>query len=138
MGRCPERAYQDLFPAALLRNEARLEESDINLALNSGLVTWNTNRNISAKEPVAYLRELVERASLGAVEILNRLSSHTIPLEELNVGGYSDIECKEDRSVRIKSDFDRILAARFEAVSHRAAKTDEEGAGVPCSRILAR
>ena len=120
-GSLSRREYHHLFPASLLRNEARLEESDINLALNCALVTWNTNRNISAKEPLAYLRERVELASLGANEIRHRLSTHTIPFEELNVGGYSDIECKEDRSVRIKTDFDRFLAARAEAV-HRAAK----------------
>ena len=120
-GSLSRREYHHLFPASLLRSEASLEESDINLALNCALVTWNTNRNISAKEPVAYLRERVERASLGVDEIRHRLSSHTIPFEELNVGGYPDIECKEDRSVRIKSDFERFLIARAEAV-HRAAK----------------
>ena len=90
-----KREYHHLFPAALLRNDGCLDESQINLALNCALVTWNTNRNISAKEPVAYLRERVQRAPLGEEQIRSRLNSHIIPFEELNAGGYSDI-CGEE------------------------------------------
>ena len=116
-----KREYHHLFPAALLR-EAGLEESDINLALNCALLTWNTNRNISAKEPVAYLRERVDVSGLNADLIQRRLNSHTIPFNELNVGGYSDIEDDKARSERIKTDFERFLNARAEAI-HIAATT---------------
>ena len=112
------REYHHLFPTALLKNEGCLEDSDINLALNCALVTWNTNRHISAKEPVAYLRERVECAPLGEDQIRRRLSSHLIPFEELNVGGYSDIRCKKERAARIKSDYERFLISRAEAI-HR-------------------
>ena len=115
-----KREYHHLFPAALLRDQAGLPESDINLALNCALVTWNTNRNISAKEPVAYLRERVERATLGEDEIQRRLGSHTIPFNELNVGGYADITDLEARSARIKLHYQSFLLSRAEAV-YRAA-----------------
>ena len=99
-----------------------MPESDINLALNCALVTWNTNRNISAKEPVAYLRERVERATLGESEIQRRLNSHTIPFNELNVGGYSDITDPEDRSARIKLHYESFLLSRAEAVYRGATR----------------
>ena len=111
-----KREYHHLFPASLLRNEADIEESDINLALNCALITWNTNRNISAKEPLAYLRERSERASLGVDQIQRRLSSHTIPFEELNVGGYSEITETEVKSERIRYDFKRFIAARAKVI----------------------
>lgn len=125
------REYHHLFPASLLKNEGRLDESYINLALNCALVTWNTNRDISAKEPVAYLRERVERAPLGVDQIRRRLSSHVIPFEELNVGGYSNIAAEEERSAKIKSDYECFIHARAEAI-HRVVKklcNGEEGDG---------
>ena len=117
-----KREYHHLFPASLLRNEANLEESDINLALNCALVTWNTNRNISAKEPMAYLRERAEHAILGVDQIQRRLSSHTIPFKELNVGGYSEITEPEARSARIKSDFEGFVSSRAKAIYNAAKK----------------
>ena len=113
-----KREYHHLFPAALLRNDGCLDESHINLALNCALVTWNTNRSISAKEPVEYLRERVQRSSLGEDQIRRRLDSHIIPFERLNVGGYSDIAGEEERSARIKLDYDRFIHSRAESV-HR-------------------
>ena len=112
------REYHHLFPVALL-NESGMDESKINLALNCALVTWNTNRNISAKEPVAYLRERVERVELGNVDesdIRRRVNSHIIPFDELNVGGYSGIVDEEARARQITSDYLRFIRARAEAV----------------------
>lgn len=109
------REYHHLFPSALLANEGCLDESYINLALNCALVTWNTNRNISAKEPFAYLRERVKRSLLGEEQIRHRLSSHFIPFEELNVGGYSNI-VKEERPEKIRSDYERFIRSRAEAI----------------------
>ena len=126
------REYHHLFPAALLRNEGCLDESSINLALNCALVTWNTNRIISAKEPVAYLRERVKRAPLGENQIRSRLSSHIIPFERLNVGGYSGITDEEARSARIKSDYECFIHVRAEAI-HRVVKklcSGEEWSGL--------
>ena len=115
------REYHHLFPAALLKNEGKVDESNINLALNCALVTWNTNRNISAKEPVEYLRERVERAPLGEDQIRSRLNSHIVPFERLNVGGYFNIAGEEARAARIQSDYESFIHDRAEAV-HKVVK----------------
>ena len=117
-----KREYHHLFPAALLRNEAKLEEYRINLALNCALLTWNTNRDISAKEPVAYLRERVDGANLDTHQIQGRLNSHTIPFNELSVGGYSGESDKDKRAERIKSDYEKFLDARAEDIHSAAVK----------------
>jgi len=110
------REYHHLFPEALLDNENAVDESNISLALNCALITWNTNRRISAKEPVAYLRERAERAPLGEDQIRSRLGSHIIPFDNLNVGGYSEIADKEARGTRIKTDYESFIRARAEAI----------------------
>lgn len=120
------REYHHLFPASLLRNEGCLDESNINLALNCALVTWNTNRNISAKEPIAYLRERVEHATLGEGQIRRRFKSHIIPFDQLNVGGYSNIIDKEQRTKKIKTDYGNFIQSRAEAV-HNAVRRLCEG-----------
>lgn len=118
------REYHHLFPAALLRDDGGLEDSEIDLALNCALVTWNTNRIIAAKEPVAYLKERVERTggnqTLGENQIRHRVSSHTIPFQQLNVGGYSQLSEVRARSERISADYRTFLRARAEAI-HKAA-----------------
>lgn len=111
-----KREYHHLFPASLLKNEGGLDETYINLALNCALVTWNTNRNISAQEPIAYLRERVKHASLGEEQIRRRLRSHIIPFDELNVGGYSSIADEDNRSKTIQSDYKRFIHSRAVAV----------------------
>ena len=119
----PNREYHHLFPDSLLRNDGRMEDHEINRALNCALVTWNTNRNISAKEPVKYLRERVERATLdegqskwAEDQIKSRLASHIIPYDELNVGGYANIEDEDERSERIRSDYEKFLQARADEI----------------------
>ena len=119
----PNREYHHLFPDSLLRNDGRMEDREINRALNCALVTWNTNRNISAKEPVKYLRERVERATFdegqskwAEEQIKGRLASHVIPYDELNVGGYADITCEGARSEQIRADYERFLQARAEMI----------------------
>ena len=126
------REYHHLFPAALLKNDGCLDETSINLALNCALVTWNTNRNISAKEPVAYLRERVERAPLGEDQIRSRLGSHIIPFGKLNVGGYSAIPDEQKRSARVKSDYEQFIHARAKAIHEVVKKLcdGEEWAGL--------
>ncbi len=114
-----KREYHHLFPAALLR-EASIADWKINLALNCSLLTWNTNRDISAKEPVAYLRERVDRANLDSWQIQSRLNSHTIPFDQLNVGGYSEESDADKRAESIREDYEKFLDARAEAI-HRAA-----------------
>jgi len=58
------REYHHLFPDSLLTGFCGLNSGRSYRALNCALITWNTNRAISAKEPLAYLRERAERATL--------------------------------------------------------------------------
>ena len=118
------REYHHLFPAALLRGDGGLEDAEINLALNCALVTWHTNRDIAAKEPVAYLQERVKKAGddhiLSTQQIKQRVGSHTIPFNELNAGGYDVYSDEDARAERIKVDYEAFLKARAGAV-HQAA-----------------
>ena len=107
-----KREYHHLFPVALLKGDAKLDRNDINRALNCALITWNTNRDISAKEPVEYLRERVERSRLGESEIRWRLATHNIPYEQLNVGNYADVSDEGDRAARVRADYEAFLQAR--------------------------
>lgn len=84
------REYHHLFPDSLLQNLGGLIAEQAYKALNCALITWNTNRSISAKEPIDYLRERVLSATLGEGEIRSRLNTHAIPFDALNVGGYAN------------------------------------------------
>jgi hypothetical protein len=114
------REYHHLFPQALLVNQGRVPEADTFRALNCALITWKTNRKISAKEPIRYLRDRVDRADLGEDEIVQRLASHLVPYEELNVGGYADLSDDDARAEQIQADYEAFLDARAELV-HQAA-----------------
>lgn len=82
-----KREYHHLFPEAHLR---RLDFSDdqIYRSLNCALVTWQTNRNISDKEPERYLAERREKIEISELEIKTRLGSHLIPYETMIAGDY--------------------------------------------------
>ena len=73
------REYHHLFPRAYLRDRG-VSEAEADNALNCALITWRTNRTISADEPVKYLRERAEASELGEPELRLRLRSHGIPL----------------------------------------------------------
>ena len=81
-------------------------------ALNCALITWNTNRNISAKEPIQCLRERVLNAVLGENQIRSRLRTHAIPFDALNVGGYATIADADERAGKVSHDYDAFLTAR--------------------------
>jgi len=112
------REYHHLFPHALLTREeyGGLSSSHSFRALNCALITWNTNRTIASKEPIAYLRERTEASTLGEEEIRQRLRSHLVPHSELAVGGYEEL-VGEKRTDRIQSDYRRFLNARAELMS---------------------
>jgi hypothetical protein len=84
-----EREYHHLFPVARLKEQGK-EDREIYRALNCALVTWKTNRNISAKAPEIYLAESRARTSLGEEEIRRRLESHLVPYDEMVASGYDD------------------------------------------------
>ena len=99
-----KREYHHLFPVARLR-EREVPDDQIYRSLNCALVTWHTNRNISAKEPERYLAERRDGSDLGEAEVRRRLASHLIPYDEM-IGG----------------DYDAFLTKRAELV-HAAMET---------------
>jgi len=117
-----DREYHHLFPDSLLLGDGGLLATESSRALNCALITWKTNRNIGAKEPIKYLRERIDSANLGEAEIRHRLGSHAIPFDHLNVGGYSEILDSSARSNRIRSDYENFLTARAEVLSDAASR----------------
>ena len=109
-----QREYHHLFPNHLLEEDGGLGRAERFRALNCALITWNTNRKISAKEPLQYLRERAERAVLGEEEVKQRLESHLVPFKELAVGGYQGIADPGSRQRKVQSDYDRFLTCRAE------------------------
>jgi len=85
----PQREYHHLFPQARLRDMG-LADDEINRALNCALVTWKTNRDISAKGPEKYLAERLDGTNVDQAEIETRLQSHLIPYGKLVAGDYKD------------------------------------------------
>ena len=106
------REYHHLFPDDLLTGEGGLRSTDPYRALNCALVTWNTNRNIAAKEPLRYLQERTTRAILGEDEVRRRLQSHLVPYDQLAVGGYTNILDAQERESRIARDYEEFLSQR--------------------------
>ena len=97
----PRREYHHLFPDAHLTRKG-VSDSEIYRSLNCALVTWQTNRNISDKEPERYLAERLEGTPLGEAEVRQRLSSHLIPYDEMVADSYTDFLEKRAKLVREK------------------------------------
>lgn len=83
------REYHHLFPVARLKEQG-YEDREIFRALNCALVTWQTNRSISAKTPERYLAERRDGTSLGESEVRRRLESHIVPFDEMVAGDYEN------------------------------------------------
>ncbi len=109
-----KREYHHLFPAALLRS-ADLADDQIYRALNCALITWRTNRTLSDKEPLKYLRERAEANTLGEEDLRRRLRTHIVPYAALCVGDYKAMD-DEQRKERIKMDYEGFLHTRAELV----------------------
>ena len=105
-----QREYHHLFPAALL-GDAEVPENQVFRALNCALITWRTNRTISAKEPLVYLRERAEANSLGSADLQRRLRTHLIPLGFANLGGYAQLD-SDNRIQKIQYDYANFLTSR--------------------------
>ncbi len=110
------REYHHLFPDSILTGDAggQLVASDSFRALNCALITWRTNRKISAKLPLKYLRERVDGSTLGEPVVRERLRSHFIPYDELSAAGWEGIDDPTVRAATIQSDYDTFLRARAE------------------------
>ena len=93
------REYHHLYPVGVLGGDRRDER--VNRALNCALITWTTNRKISAKTPKEYIEKRAEIASLGEAEVRQRLESHLIPYDALICGDYDAfLETRAERIVR--------------------------------------
>jgi hypothetical protein len=103
------REYHHLFPASTLE-DAEVPDEQIYRALNCALITWRTNRTISNKDPIAYLKERADNSTLGEGELRRRLRTHLIPYAELAVG-YEGMPDEERRS-RVQQDYATFLDAR--------------------------
>lgn len=127
------REYHHLFPASTLE-DAGVPDEQIFRALNCALITWRTNRTISNKDPIAYLKERADSSTLGDEEVRRRLRTHLIPFAELNVGygGLSD----EERRTRVKKDYDTFLIARAVGIT-KAAQLAFEGKTLSANDLLA-
>lgn len=68
-----------------------MSDRESSRALNCVLITMSTNRNISSKDPLKYLGERIDRADLGEQVVRDRLHSHLVPFDELQVGGYANV-----------------------------------------------
>lgn len=115
--RLGDREYHHLFPDSLLIGDGGLTGSESSRALNCALITMSTNRNVSAKEPLKYLTERIDRADLGEPVVRHRLMSHVVPFEELNVGGYANLTSTEARRDKIRADYNSFLEKRSALIS---------------------
>lgn len=103
------REYHHLFPASLL-DAAGVPEERIYLALNCALITWRTNRAISDKDPIQYLKERADSCALGIPELRRRLNSHLVPYDYLAKGPFDPASA--DFSQKVCSAYDHFLIAR--------------------------
>lgn len=103
------REYHHLFPASLLR-EAGVPENRINQAVNCALITWGTNRTVSNKDPIAYLKDRIDLGSLSEAQLRQRVQSHLIPFDLLNVG-YNGLDT-EARYAKLRADFETFCQQR--------------------------
>lgn len=106
-GNLSKREYHHLFPDAHLTRQG-VPESEVYVSLNCALVTWRTNRNISAKAPERYLAERREGTDLGEPEIRARLATHLIPYDEMVANDYPAFI--KARAERVHAEMTRICA----------------------------
>lgn len=116
------REYHHLFPENLL-DDAGLAQEQIYRAMNCALISWRTNRTISDKDPVHYLRERSVNSTLGEAELIRRLQTHLIPFDSLSVG-YDGLG-SEERKQKIIADYQTFLNARAELLLKAVAFAGE-------------
>ena len=82
------REYHHIFPDGHLKDRDDSEVVASYRALNCALISWKTNRNISAKDPRTYLEERLAGTHLTETELRDRLASHFIPYDLMYEGNY--------------------------------------------------
>jgi len=101
------REYHHLYPRAFLA-EHEVPEWEASVALNCALITWRTNRTISAKPPVEYLRERTEAAALGEDEVRQRITSHLVDYDDLARGDFPRF--LDNRAARVSEVMEHLCA----------------------------
>jgi hypothetical protein len=104
------REYHHLYPVSTF-DDSDEGRGQANLALNCILVTWRTNRKISAKEPIAYLLERCEASKLGEAEIRRRLKTHFVDFDLLASGDYEKFLDK--RAEKSEAAINNLCAGNF-------------------------
>ena len=127
------REYHHLFPDSKLA-EAGLGPEDIYRAVNCALITWRTNRTISNKDPVKYLKERADNSTLGEDELKRRLRTHLIPYNELNVGAYDGL-AGDQLKERTQEDYKKFALVRAHLLA-KAAELACEGQSLDLSKIF--
>lgn len=82
------REYHHIFPVQMLGGDRG--DANVNRALNCALITWKTNRTISANTPADYLLKGTEASHLGEDKIRERMRSHLIPYEPMIANDYKE------------------------------------------------
>jgi len=126
------REYHHLFPASTLE-DAEIPGEQVFRALNCALITWRTNRTISNKDPIAYLKERADNSALGEDELRRRLKTHLIPYAQMAVG-YDGMPDDERRS-RVRTDYEAFQFSRAEILA-KAARLACEGKALELSTIF--
>jgi len=103
-----KREYHHIFPVQVLGGDRG--DENVNRALNCALITWKTNRTISAKTPKDYLLKRTEASHLGEEKIKKRLKSHLIPFKSLSKNDYSAF--LEKRAKLIQKQIDSLLTMK--------------------------
>ena len=101
----PHREYHHLFPVAYLRDKG-IDEASASVALNCSLITWRTNRVISAKPPLEYLADRALAAPLGEGQIRDRLTTHGIDFDDLAAEEFDVF--LDNRARLVRSAFERL------------------------------
>lgn len=121
------REYHHLFPDSTLK-DAGIPPEQIFRALSCALITWRTNRAISNKDPIAYLKERIQFNDQGKKEaeedLKRRLKTHLIPYAQLAVGydGLGDAE----RHTKVRADYEAFISARADLLVN-ATQTAYDG-----------
>jgi hypothetical protein len=102
-----KREYHHLYPVAFLR-DGGVAEWRASVALNCALITWRTNRTISAKPPVDYLRDRTAAAALGEDEVRHRLTTHLIDYDDLASGDFGQF--LDHRAQQMHAAIERLCA----------------------------
>lgn len=127
------REYHHLFPNAKL-SDADVPDEEIDRAVNCALITWRTNRTISDKDPIEYLKERAKNSALGVEELKRRLRTHLIPYDQLNVGAYAGLDEAQIKE-RTRSDYQKFGMARAKLLA-KAAELACHGGAPDLGRIF--